>query len=96
MIQWNVGGWLKPVTLVLLMPVLLVALHYLPVPPGARAWLATLGGLGCCAAALVHDSCWFKASMFGALLLNVLLLALINDRDVVLPFLALLYRFVWL
>ncbi|WP_455922281.1 hypothetical protein [Pseudomonas putida] len=80
----------------MLVPLLLLILHYLPLTPGARAWSATLGGMAFCLAALVHDNPWFTGSLFGALLVNVLSLALANDREVLMPLLVLLYQFVWL
>lgn len=92
----NAGKWLKPVALLLLMPLLLVVLHHVPVAPGSKAWLATLGGLAVCVVALVQNNPWFKASMFASLLVNVLCLALLGKRDGLQPWLDLVYRFVWL
>ncbi len=92
----NAGKWFKPMALMLLMPALLLALHYLPLAPGAKAWLATLGGLATCLAALVNRSPWFKVSLLGALAINVLVLARLNQGEWLLPLLGLLYEFVCL
>lgn len=94
MIHQKTGQWLKPIVLLMLMPLLLVVLHSLAIAPGAKAWLATLGGLATCLVALLQDNPWFKASVLGGLLMNVLWLALYRDEDV--AWLAMLYRFVWL
>lgn len=91
----HLDKWLNPVALVL-MPLLLVVLHYLPVAPGNKAWLASLGGLAVCLVALLQDNPWFKASLFASLLANVLCLALLGSSDRLQPWLDLVYRFVWL
>ncbi len=94
MIPRNLGAWCKPVALSMLVPLLLLVLHYLPLTPGARAWSATLGGMAFCLAALVRDNLWFTGSLFAALLVNVVSLALANDRDALTPLMTLLYQFV--